>query len=293
MAVESPNERIEQLLSAARAIYIIDSAGILLFHEFFIGQNDDPDLYSGLFAAVNVYAKELKVGSIKFIRLPANKFIFSEHLDTGYLIVLDVDNLLSETDATWLLGQIVKRFDAITKLKEDDFQGSLILETLFEDRGKEINWNMIHSIREDAIADQKLKYDNVETLNLTRVNLNNRTWVKIRKMISTVVENQKGLKGAYLFIQKRDHLNQLYAGREREPLEELFIYLNKKVEGGIGLELEPEMVNMDDIYSAIFPLLLEDGGIFAIASKDKYLVARLNNQIERLVAAMEKIGLSE
>jgi hypothetical protein len=53
------------------------------------------------------------------------------------------------------------------------------------------------------------------------------------------------------------------------------------------------MVNMGDIYSAIFPLLLEDGGIFAIASKDKYLVARLNNQIERLVAAMEKIGLSE
>ncbi|MHA2501450.1 MAG: hypothetical protein ACXAE3_01070 [Candidatus Kariarchaeaceae archaeon] len=155
MAAESANVRIEQLLTAARALYIIDTTGILLFHEFFLGQEEDPDLYSGLFAAVNVYGKELKAGKINSIKLENNKFVFSEHEETGYLIVLDVDVALSESDGAWLLSQIVRRFDAMQKLMSDDFQGSLTLSTLFEERGKEINWNMIHSIREDAIADQK------------------------------------------------------------------------------------------------------------------------------------------
>jgi hypothetical protein len=111
-------------------------------------------------------------------------------------------------------------------------------------------------------------------------------------MISSVVENQKGLKGAYLFIEKNGHLNQLYSGREKDALEELYAYLVQKMGRDTGLELEPELVNMANVYASIFPLLLEDGGVFSIASTDKYLIARLNNQMERLVAAMEKIGMT-
>ena len=139
MAVETTNQKIEQLLSAARAIYIIDTTGILLHHEFFVGQKEDPDLYSGLFAAVNVYAKELKAGKIRAIHLEEFKFIFSEHEETGYLIVLDVSSELSDADGAWLLEQIIRRFDAMQTLLSQDFKGSFTLETLFEERGKEIN----------------------------------------------------------------------------------------------------------------------------------------------------------
>lgn len=292
MVMENTNVRIEQLLTASRAIYIIDSTGILLHHEFFLGQQDDPDLYSGLFAAVNVYAQELTAGKIKAIRLKENKFIFQEHKETGYLIVLDVDVKMSDNDGSWLLNQITKRFDAMKKLMSEDFKGSLTLETLFDERGKEINWDTIHSIREDAIESQKMKFDNIETLNLTRINIKNRVWVKIRRMVESLTQNQAGLVGAYVFIQKNDYVNELYSGKDKEALEALYGYLKKKVNQGIGLELEVEMVKIDELFCAIYPMLLESGGLLAIASEDKYLVARLNNQMERLVAAIEKIGIS-
>jgi len=289
--MENTNVKIEQLLSASRAIYIIDATGILLHHEFFLGQQEDPDLYSGLFAAVNVYAKELKAGKIKSIRLKDNKFVFKELVKTNYMIVLDIDVQMNANDGAWLLDQITKRFDAMKKLMADDFKGSLTLETLFEERGKEINWNTIHSIREDAIALQNEQFDNVETLNLTRINIKNRMWVKIRNMISSVTENQVGLVGSYLFIAKNSHLNELYSGKNKEALDGLYNYMKKKVETGIGLELESEMIKVDELFCAIYPMLLEDGGIMSIASEDKYLIARLNNQMERLVAAIEKLGI--
>jgi len=293
MAMETTNSRIEQLLSASRAIYIIDNTGILLHHEFFLGQKDDPDLFSGLFTAVNVYATELNAGKIKSIQLDKNKFIFNKHDQTGYLIVLDVDIEMSDNDGSWLLEQIIKRFDAMEKLMSKDFNGSVTLETLFEDRGREIDWSMIHSIREDAIDSQKSQFQQIKTLNLTKINLKNRIWVKIRKLVSSLTENQIGLTGAYFFIIKDNHLNELYSGKDIDALQGLYNYMKKKIEDGIGLELEVEMIKVEEQFCGLYPMLLEDGGILAVASEDKYLITRLNNQMERMVATIEKIGLSE
>lgn len=289
MSVESIAAKLEKVLSASRAMYIIDSTGILLHHEFFMNQQEDPDLNSGLFAAVNVYSKELNAGNINAINLEDHKFLFKEHQETKYLIVLDVFKDVTDIDGMWLLDQILNRFKAMQLLMKEDYKGSVTLVTLFDERGKTINWSTIHQIREDAVEKQKSLFDHVDTLNLTKINLNNRLWVKIRKIISTLVENQKGLTGMFLYVMNQNEKNVLYSGRDREKLAELQKYLENRTKAGIGLELEMERIKLGDEYTSIYPILIGDGGLLAISSNDKYLITRLNNQMERLVASIEKL----
>ncbi|MDH5401362.1 MAG: hypothetical protein OEY49_02625 [Candidatus Heimdallarchaeota archaeon] len=295
MVIESSSNRLEQLLSGSRAIYIIDGAGKLLHHEYFLGQQDDPHLYSGLFAAVNVYAKELKAGVIKSIELGENKFVLTEHNETGHLIVMDLSMEINDEDGGWLLTHIVDRFAAMQQLLEEDFKGSLTLKTLFEERGKAINWDTIHEIRQDAVDNQKVIFDKVTTLNLTKINLNNHTtWSRIRKVVSVLVESHLGLEGILLYILNHESTNILYSGRrkdEKDRLEVVQEYINNKLLNQIGLELETELIQVNEFYCSIFPLLCAEGGVLAAISTDKYLISRLNSQMERLVASIERLGV--
>ena len=293
MAVENTNVRIEEILSQSRALYIINSSGILLHHEFFLNQQDDPNLYAGLFAAVAVYARELKAGSIANIGIDNHKFVFMEHQKTDNLIVIEVDNDVSTEDASWLLEQIVDRFSFMDKLLAESSKGSFSLKTLFGERGKVIDWSVIQTIREDALEDQKRTLDKVETLNLARVNVSNKFWVKLRKICTSLVENQKGMAGMLIYINHKDHLNKLFSGRGgKEKLSKLMNFIEKKFfESVIGLELETEYIQIDDLYIGIFNIYVASGGMLAIASVDKYLITnRLTQQIERLVASIEKIA---
>lgn len=295
MAVENTNVKIEQILSQSRAIYIINSAGILLHHEFFLEQKEDPNLYSGLFAAVAVYAKELNAGSITNIGIDNHKFVFMEHSKSDNLIVIEVDNEVSTEDGSWLLEQIVDRFSFMDKLVAESSKGSFSLRTLFGERGKVIDWSVIQSIREDALEDQKRTLDRVETLNLARVNVSNKFWVKMRKISTSLVENQKGMTGMLIYINNNDHLNKLFSGRGgKEKLSKLMNFIEKKFyESIMGLELETEYIQIDDLYIGIFNLFVASGGMIAIASIDKYLITNtMTQQIERFVASIEKIAPS-
>ena len=50
MALEiSDNERIETLLSQSRSFFVINRSGILQHYENFLKENQDADLYAGLF----------------------------------------------------------------------------------------------------------------------------------------------------------------------------------------------------------------------------------------------------
>ncbi|MCY3411717.1 MAG: hypothetical protein INQ03_08810 [Candidatus Heimdallarchaeota archaeon] len=293
MATENTNIRIEQILSRARAIYIIDGAGLLLHHEYFLDQKEDPDLYAGLFSAVAVYAKELNAGAISNIGLEDHKFIFLEHSQTGNLIIIEVFNDVSTEDGAWFLEQIIKRFEFMDKLMSEDVKGTFSLETLFDERGKTINWSVIQSIREDALEDQLKKFDKVETLNLARVNVSNKFWVKLRKICTSLVENQKGLSGMLIYINHKEHINKLYAGRVgKENMSKLMNFIEKKFYDGIvGLELETEYIQIDDEYIGIFNMLCADGALLCISSIDKFLITnRLTQQIERLVMGVEKLA---
>ncbi len=292
-ATENINLKIEQILSRSRAIYIIDSSGILLHHEFFLNQEDDADLYAGLFAGLAVYAKELKAGAITNIGLENHKFIFVEHEDTGYLVVIEVFNDVSTEDGSWFLNQIIERFQFMDKLISEDQKGAFTLETLFDERGKSINWTVIQSIREDALEDQKRTLDKVETLNLARVNINNKFWVKLRKICTSLITNQKGLNEILVYINYKDHLNKLYAGRNgKENANKLMNFIEKKFyDGVVGLELETEYVQIDDTYIGLFTMFVAEGAMMAISSVDKYLINnRLTSQIERLVMSIEKLA---
>ena len=68
-------------------------------------------------------------------------------------------------------------------------------------------------------------------------------------------------------------------------------YVNNKFEDGIvGLELETEFVQIGDLFCSIFNIVSNEGGVLAISSVDKFLINRLTNQLERLVASIEKIS---
>ena len=124
--------------------------------------------------------------------------------------------------------------------------------------------------------------------------MNNKFWVKLRRIITSLVENQKGLDGIITIINHNDHLNILFVGRNgKEKMDKLMKYVKKKFqEGIIGIELETEFIQIDQKYSGLFNLLIADGGIIAISSEDKYLITnRLNRQIERLVTSIEKLSV--
>ncbi|MHA2252770.1 MAG: hypothetical protein ACXAD7_20575 [Candidatus Kariarchaeaceae archaeon] len=292
MIANSTDTKIEQLLSASRAFFVIDSSGILLYNEDFLELDMDADLYAGLFSAINVYAKELDAGVIQTATLEEHKFVFAEDNDSGYLIVMDVDKQMTDEDGAWLLNQILSRFTDMQNLIADDIKGSLSLETLFSDRGKTINWATIQAIREGAIQTQKSILDKVDTLNLSKINMNNRLWVRIRDMMTSMVKNQLLLTGMVLQILKNDHFNNLYAGRNgSDNLKNLFTYMEKKfTDGLVGIEQETEYLKIDDLYCSLFPIMIENGGLLGIASSDDILIRRLTLQVERLVASIERLA---
>ena len=292
MSIQNTNVRLENLLSLSKAMYIMDTSGILLHHEYFLNQEEDPNLYAGLFTALNVFALSLNAGKIAAITLEDSKFILTEHEESGLFIVLNIHKNVNDDDGEWLLSQIKDRFSTMEKMLQEDHKGSFTLETLFDDRGKSIDFDTIKEIREDAIEKQNIAMDIVETLNLSKVNVNNRFWVKIRRIVTSLVENQKGLIGIIMMINKNDHRNILYVGREgKEKMGGLRQYIEGKFEGVIGIELETEFVQFDDQYCSVFNILIADGAVLGVSSRDKYLITnRINRQIERAVAALEKLA---
>lgn len=293
MALElSDNDRIESLLSQSRSFFVIDSSGILQHYENFLSETQESDLYAGLFTAVNVYAKELKAGAIQTATLEEHKFVFSEDKNSGYLIVMDVNNQMSDDQGSWLINQIMRRFRDIQALKADDIKGQLSLETLFSERGKTIDWSTIQAIRESALKSTKATMDQIETLNLSKINLKNKFWVRIRKMIGTMIEHQKSLAGSLVLIKHDGWLNKLYSGRGGfERLGDLYNYMQTKFdEGTVGLEVETEMIQIGDLYCSIFTIFHSQGGLLAISSKNGSTISRLITQIERLVSSIERLG---
>ncbi|MHA2028735.1 MAG: hypothetical protein ACW99Q_05040 [Candidatus Kariarchaeaceae archaeon] len=288
----SESDKIETLLSQSRSFFVIDSTGILQHYENFLPEPQEPDLYAGLFSAVNAYAKELKAGSIQTATLEEHKFVFSEEKNSGYLIVMDVNNQMSDDNGTWLINQIVRRFKDIEALKADDIRGQLSLETLFSERGKSIDWGTIKAIRESAVQSAKAAADPIETLNLSKVNLKNKLWVRIRKMIGTMVEHQKSLAGSILIIRNQLMLNKLYSGRGGfERLGDLYNYMQSKFDqGSVGQDVETEMIQIGDLYCSIFTIFHAEGGLLAIASVNGSTISRLITQVERLVSAIERLG---
>ena len=65
----------------------------------------------------------------------------------------------------------------------------------------------------------------------------------------------------------------------------------KFYDGVIGIELEPEYIQLDDLYIGIFNIMAAEGSVLAVASTDKYLITtRLSAQIERLVTTIERLS---
>ncbi len=293
MSVTNINVKIEELISLSKAIYIIDPTGILLFHEYFFNEVGDPDLYAGLFTAVSVFSSELGAGNIKQISLDETKFVFRNNKEANTIIILEMLKNVSDEDTNWLLDQIQNRYYSMAKMMNEDYKGSLTLTTLFDERGKSIDWDTIKEIREDAIKNQQFTYDKVDTLNLTPINLNNKFWVKNRRIITSLVENQKGLTGMIFMVKNKSSLNILYSGRKgHNKLDKIIKYMKRKFEDDtLGIELETEYIQIDDQYVAIYPIFCAEGGMIGVASIDRYLITnRLSQLIERLVASIEKLA---
>ncbi|MCH8908072.1 MAG: hypothetical protein IH840_13370 [Candidatus Heimdallarchaeota archaeon] len=287
------NERIEVLLSESRSFFVIDPTGILQHYEDFLDSDDDPDLFAGLFAAVNVYAKELNAGNIQTATLEEHKFVFAHDSRTGTLIVMDVNSSMSDDNGQWLINQILARFAQMEMLKSSDLKGNISLETLFSERGKTINWETIQAIRESAVETQIETMDIVETLNLSRINLRNKFWARVRKMLTALVENQTGLNGLIMIMRNKNELNKLYCGRDGfESLGDLYNHLLVKFEEGtVGQELETELIQIGDLYCSIYTLFIMEGGLLAVTSTNSSLITRLNTQFERLISSVERLSM--
>ena len=283
--------RVETLLSQSRSFFVIDKNGILQHFENFDEEEMDADLFAGLFSAVSTYAKELNAGDIQRATLEDHKFIFAEAENTPFLIVLDVDTEMSDENGSWLVNRIVNRFAEIQALKKDDVKGKLSIESLFSERGKTINWNTIHAIRQSAIQSDRVMYDHIETLNLTKINIRNKIWVKYRRMIQSLVENQSTVAGVLLILRHMNALNKLYSGRGGlDRLSDVHKYMEKQFkENTVGYELETQLIQIGELYVAIFPIFNPEGGLFALASKNSATITRLTTQVERLVSSIEKI----
>ncbi|MHA2275136.1 MAG: hypothetical protein ACXAC2_05190, partial [Candidatus Kariarchaeaceae archaeon] len=148
------------------------------------------------------------------------------------------------------------------------------------------------AIRESAVQSAKAAADPIETLNLSKVNLKNKLWVRIRKMIGTMVEHQKSLAGSILIIRNQLMLNKLYSGRGGfERLGDLYNYMQSKFDqGSVGQDVETEMIQIGDLYCSIFTIFHAEGGLLAIASVNGSTISRLITQVERLVSAIERLG---
>lgn len=281
--------RIDHLLAQARALYIINESGLLEHYENFTDKEEDPDLFSALFATVHMYAKQLGGGDMELISLENHKFAFSYF--EGKLIVLNIDVMMPKDDGIWLISQIMDRFEQMEKLMEKDRDGGIVLQTLFGERGKSINWDTIKAIQEEALDERLKTSDIVETTNMTRINVRSKIWMKIRQIITAMASTQKDLLGIIFLLSKDGHINYLYSGRvEPEEVEGLATYCRNLIEDPLeGAELEPEFIEMEGQFCSIFPALAYDGGTIAIASTDKFTIQRLTNQLERVIVAIERL----
>lgn len=281
--------KIDDLLKKARALYIINETGLLEHYEYFVDSDEDPDLYSALFATVHLYAQQLGGGNMELISLENHKFVFANIEDK--LIVLDVDLSLNRQNALWLISQIVDRFEQMAQLLEKDPNGEVVLQTLFGERGKSISWNMIREIKEEALNEKLKTSDIVTTTNMTKITVKSNNWVKARQIITKIVTLQKDLYGLLFFVKKGDDINFLFSGRKSpEKLNNLTQYCIQALSDPMGgISLEPEYEIFNGAECAIYPGLVYEGSIIAIAGENKIDIKRIGNQIERVVTAIEKI----
>ncbi len=284
--------KVDELLPKARAFYIINDAGLLEHHEHFVDTDDDPDLHSAMFATVHMYAKQLGGGEIELISLEHHKFAFSYY--EGKLVVLDVDVGMDAEDSLWLIQQIMDRFDQIEQLRRKDPKGKLLFKTLFVDQGRAINWDTIKSIRESAIMEKLKGTDLVETTNITKVNVKSKVWIKIRQILSKVVNTHPLLSGALFFVKHKNHINILYSGRvPLDNYQKLMQELTDSLADPFAnIEQEPKMIKASEQeYAEVFPAMCYEGAMLAIVSKDLYELERLAAQIQRILVAVEKLTL--
>ena len=122
--------------------------------------------------------------------------------------------------------------------------------------------------------------------------MRNRFWVRVRKIITTLIENQPDIIGCILIIKNQGELNKLYCGREGiERLGPIHNYMTSKFDEGIvGLEIETELIQISDLYCGVHTLFNEEGGLLAMASTSSYAVKRISNQMERITSAIERLG---
>lgn len=281
--------RIETLLADARALYIIDNAGLLQHFEKFIESDDDPDLFSALFATVHMYSKQLGGGDLELIALEKHKFAFSIY--EGNLIVLDVSVDMPKEDGLWLISQIMDRFDDINKLMEMDMGGGVVLQSLFGERGKSVTWDTLKAIKEGAIIERLEDTDIVETNNMTKINIKSKKWIKVRQIATTLVTTQSDLSCLIFLIKHKDHTNFLYSGRINVSLvEDIVQYAKEKINDPFaGAVLEPEKSKFGKYYVLIYPVVGFEGGLLIVVSEDSYTINHITTQLERVVVAYERL----
>jgi hypothetical protein len=281
--------KIDSLLTKARALYIINESGLLEHYENFTDNYEDPDLYSALFATVHMYSKQLGGGDMELISLENHKFAFSQF--EGKLIVLNIDTDMAKEDGIYLISQIMDRFEQMEKLMHKAPEGGIVLQTLFGERGKSINWNTIRAIQEEAITEKLKTTDLVETTNITRINIKSKIWIKIRQIITSMASAQKDLLGIFLLIKKDDHISILFSGRAPpDQLDGIKLYcLNLLEDPMSGVNIEPEFIEMDDKFCSIYPTVAYEGGMIALVANDKFTISRLSNLLERVLVAIERL----
>jgi len=281
--------RIETLLADARALYIINNAGLLEHFEKFIESDDDPDLFSALFATVHMYSKQLGGGDIELIALEKHKFAFSTY--EGNLIVLDVSVDMPKGDGLWLISQIMDRFDDINKLMKMDTGGGVILQSLFGERGKSVTWDTLKAIKEEAIIERLEDSDIIETNNMTKINIKSKMWIKVRQIATTLVTTQSEISCLIFMIKNRDHTNFLYSGRvDVSKVDDIIKYAIEKIDDPLsGAVLEPEKSKFGNYYVMIYPVVGFEGGLLIVVSEDSYTINHVTTQLERVVVAYERL----
>jgi len=281
--------RIETLLADARALYIINNAGLLEHFEKFIESDDDPDLFSALFATVHMYSKQLGGGDLELIALEKHKFAFSIY--EGNLIVLDVSVDMPKEDGLWLISQIMDRFDDINKLMKMDTGGGVVLQSLFGERGKSVTWDTLKAIKEEAIIERLEDSDIVETNNMTKINIKSKKWIKVRQIATTLVTTQSELSCLLFLVKYKDHTNFLYSGRVNVSLvEDIVQYAKEKINDPLaGAVLEPEKSKFGKYYVLLYPVVGFEGGLLVVVSEDSYTINHITTQLERVVVAYERL----
>ncbi len=281
--------KLDTLLPHARAFYIIDESGILEHYEEFTDDHEDPDLTSAMFATVHLYAKQLGGGEIEVIELENHKFAFSFYINK--LVVLNVDTSISSEDGVWLISQIMDRFDTLEKMRAKDPDKRLVFRTLFMDQGKAIDWDTIKNIHESALLENIKTSDIVNTMNLSKINVKSKIWIKVRQILSKLATSHKGLSGIFFLVKNKGSINVLFSGRK--PAEDLTQFLDackSKLNDPLGnLTIEVESLEFGEEKAIVLPSLIYEGALLCVISQDEFILERLMSQLERVILVLEKL----